>query len=240
MMRTEVSFSDRVDERFRALSSAIATRIDTAKGDLSQGDLGDRVGKGNPSISRDLNGDANLSLKTVIGYEVALDETVLSVPKTEHSATSRRRRRPEGGWTKPDVREDKVDPVTQRLHRLLTRLSRHITAEMQTQDLTQADLADRAGKSPSYVSRMLGGGVNVTLKTIAAFEVALDVHLLTVDGHDLEDLSGSYRTYETVPSLQESSDGGYCLDVGAAQAVKHSKYLIRTQQTEEEEELEAA
>lgn len=243
MMHTKLSFADRVDERFRALSLAIATQIDTAKGDWTQGVLGDRVGKGNTSVSRDLSGEANLSLKTIVRYEVALDEMILSVPEMKQSSPScgRRRQRPEGGWTKPDVREDEVDPIAQRLHRLLTRLSRRIRAKVQEEeDLTQTDLAERVEKSPSYVSRLLGGGVNVTLKTIATFEIALGTRLLSVAGNTANE---PYRQSAFIPQVEPSNDGGYCKDKEgiATRAVTFSNHLIsKGQAATEDEELQAA
>lgn len=245
-MHTKNPSSNPVDERFRTLASAVASQIDAAKGKMTQKDLGNRIGKSNSSVSRDLSGNANLSLESIAAYEVSLDEKILSVPRRKRSSTKcnkRRRRRSEEDRTMPDVREDEVDPVTKRLHRLLTRLSRRITAQMKKKDLTQSGLAERVGKSSSYVSRVLGGGINLTLETIAAFEVALDAQLLEVAGQDLGEVSGSYQTYGMVSSLRMSNDGGYCHDQAGVvtQAVTYSEYLIPTPQgTEENEELQAA
>jgi transcriptional regulator with XRE-family HTH domain len=51
-------------------------------------------------------------------------------------------------------------------------------------DLTQAELARRLGVSPSYVSNLEAGRVNVTVGQLAnvanAMKTALDIHLRTV------------------------------------------------------------
>ena len=49
--------------------------------------------------------------------------------------------------------------------------------------VTQKELADRAGWSEPYVSRLLSGDQNLTLKTVARLEEALGADLLTVVGH---------------------------------------------------------
>lgn len=46
--------------------------------------------------------------------------------------------------------------------------------------LTQKDLAERAGWSKSYVSRLLSPGGNVTLRTLARFEDAVGADVLAV------------------------------------------------------------
>jgi transcriptional regulator with XRE-family HTH domain len=234
----------RVEKRFDRTIQAITRRIRDVMGDMDQSELADRIGKSDSTVSNHLNGRTNLTLRTIVRYETALGEDVVSVPDVQRPSTRRRRR--SGGRRVSEQRAslDDTDPVTRRLHSLLTDLTARIGQVIkEDDDLSQRELAHRIGRHESYVSRVLGGGVNLTLKTIAAFEIALDVQLLTVDGHDLEDLSGSYSTYETVPSIQESSDGGYCLDPEGTvtDAVTHSDYLIQVpQKTEREEELEAA
>lgn len=49
-----------------------------------------------------------------------------------------------------------------------------------TDGLTQRILAERMGKTESYISRVLSGNVNLTLKTIVAFEKVLDEKILIV------------------------------------------------------------
>jgi transcriptional regulator with XRE-family HTH domain len=64
---------------------------------------------------------------------------------------------------------DKTDDVAERIRALLDE-----------RGMTQRELADAMDKQPSYVSRVLGGAVNLTLKTICAFEDALGADLLAV------------------------------------------------------------
>jgi transcriptional regulator with XRE-family HTH domain len=45
---------------------------------------------------------------------------------------------------------------------------------MRERGLTRADLAARMGVSPGRVSQILGGGENLTLRTLAALSTALD------------------------------------------------------------------
>jgi transcriptional regulator with XRE-family HTH domain len=114
---------------------------------------------------------------------VGLGKTVYSVPLDAPKTTGRRRReRPEGGWTAENETRQ-TDPVETRLYRVLTRLSRRIIQLIQSRDdLDQQRLAEEAGIQPSHLSRLLGGGVNPTLETIAALEAALGTHLLCVEG----------------------------------------------------------
>jgi transcriptional regulator with XRE-family HTH domain len=51
---------------------------------------------------------------------------------------------------------------------------------MEEQRLTQEGLETQMGKHKSYVNRVLSGGVNLTLKTIAEFEEALGATIIEV------------------------------------------------------------
>lgn len=57
---------------------------------------------------------------------------------------------------------------------LITQLTNEITWHMRERGLTRADLAARMGVSPGRVSQILGGGENLTLRTLAALSTALD------------------------------------------------------------------
>lgn len=48
---------------------------------------------------------------------------------------------------------------------------------MESQNVSQADLARRLGKSRAHVCRILGGGANLTLDTLAALSAALGCEL---------------------------------------------------------------
>jgi transcriptional regulator with XRE-family HTH domain len=57
---------------------------------------------------------------------------------------------------------------------LVTQLTNEINWHMRERGLTRADLAARMGVSPGRVSQILGGGENLTLRTLAALATALD------------------------------------------------------------------
>ena len=67
--------------------------------------------------------------------------------------------------------EAKVD---EEMHGLVTQLTNEITFHMRERGISRADLAARMGVSPGRVSQILGGGENLTLRTLAALAVALD------------------------------------------------------------------
>ena len=60
------------------------------------------------------------------------------------------------------------------MHGLVTQLTNEITFHMRERGISRADLAARMGVSPGRVSQILGGGENLTLRTLAALAVALD------------------------------------------------------------------
>ena len=64
--------------------------------------------------------------------------------------------------------------IDEELLALVTRLTNDISWYMRERGLTRADLAARMGVSPGRVSQILGGGENLTLRTLAALSTALD------------------------------------------------------------------
>ena len=74
---------------------------------------------------------------------------------------------------KPDHRivDAKVD---EEMQTLVTQLTNAITFHMRERGLSRAELAARMGVSPGRVSQILGGGENLTLRTLAALATALD------------------------------------------------------------------
>jgi len=79
----------------------------------------------------------------------------------------------------------KNDDVVARIHEL-----------KDEQGLTQKELAEAVGKTPSYVSRVLGGGVNLTLETISDFEEALGAEILSVPTSSSVKPATKSRRYE--------------------------------------------
>ena len=70
-----------------------------------------------------------------------------------------------------DQAEARVD---EEMHGLVTHLTNEITFHMRERGLSRAELAARMGVSPGRISQILGGGENLTLRTLAALATALD------------------------------------------------------------------
>jgi transcriptional regulator with XRE-family HTH domain len=87
----------------------------------------------------------------------------------------------------PDQRaaETRID---EEMLALVTQLTNEINWHMRERGLTRADLAARMGVSPGRVSQILGGGENLTLRTLAALSTALDarfdIELSTLKAED--------------------------------------------------------
>ena len=73
----------------------------------------------------------------------------------------------------PDQRATETQ-IDDEMLALVTQLTNEITWHMRERGLTRADLAARMGVSPGRVSQILGGGENLTLRTLAALSTALD------------------------------------------------------------------
>ena len=78
-----------------------------------------------------------------------------------------------GTGVSPDHRATESQ-IEDELLALVTQLTNEITWYMRERGLTRADLAARMGVSPGRVSQILGGGENLTLRTLAALSTALD------------------------------------------------------------------
>lgn len=87
----------------------------------------------------------------------------------------------------PDKRAAEAQ-VDEEMLALITQLTNEINWHMRECGLTRADLAARMGVSPGRVSQILGGGENLTLRTLAALSTALDarfdVELTTLKADD--------------------------------------------------------
>lgn len=208
------SHKDRSERRFKQKAAAVACRIQDLMGSMKQKDLVDRVGKEASTISEHLSGEENLTLRTIAEYETALDGNVVSVPELERSG---RRRRRDSGEDRRVSEERKavkeIDPSKRRLYHLANKMSMFLRHLIQKQGAKQSDLADRIGKDPSYVSRVLGGGVNLTLKTIVQFEEALGECILQVEGVPLQGtFTGTREASDYVQPYRSSNDGCYLDD----------------------------
>ena len=79
-----------------------------------------------------------------------------------------------------DQRLSEITPVEKRWHCTMDDIAARIIDLMELQGLTQDALATRMGKHKSYISRVLSGTVNLTLKTIAEFEAAFDASIIQI------------------------------------------------------------
>ncbi len=73
-----------------------------------------------------------------------------------------------------------IPEATRRLLQRTDEIAARISALMHEQKLNQTALAEKTGKPKSYVSRVLSGTVNLTLKTVAEFEAALGADVFAV------------------------------------------------------------
>lgn len=62
-----------------------------------------------------------------------------------------------------------------RQEELILEVTERLTEALQETGVTRAELARRLGRTPGFVSQVLGGGRNLTLRTIADIAVALDL-----------------------------------------------------------------
>ena len=85
------------------------------------------------------------------------------------------------------------DRIDEEMYGLVTQLTNEINWLMQERGLTRADLAASMGVSPGRVSQILGGGENLTLRTLAALAVAAAVATTAVVQTGLDALARSAR-----------------------------------------------
>jgi transcriptional regulator with XRE-family HTH domain len=106
--------------------------------------------------------------------------------------------------------EAKVD---EEIHVLVTQLTNEITFHMRECGINRAELAARMGVSPGRISQILGGGENLTLRTLAALATALDARfdfelssLKTPDAYTSRGAAEAARTanHHSFPRAQHS------------------------------------
>ena len=62
-----------------------------------------------------------------------------------------------------------------RQERLILDVTEQLAGALESSRVTQAELARRMGRTPGFVSQLLGGGRNLTLRTIADIAAALSL-----------------------------------------------------------------
>jgi transcriptional regulator with XRE-family HTH domain len=73
-----------------------------------------------------------------------------------------------------------VSPCTRRFVDRQGALAVRITEIMQLSGMTQRQLAEKLGKKESYISRIVAGWANPTLRTIVEFEIALGQNVIEI------------------------------------------------------------
>lgn len=99
---------------------------------------------------------------------------------------------------------EQMPPAETRFYRKNDEVVARIHELMDERDLTQKELAEEVGKTPSYVSRVLGGGVNLTLETIAEFEEALSADILSLPASSSVQSAAKRRRYEVESQYTEA------------------------------------
>jgi transcriptional regulator with XRE-family HTH domain len=73
-----------------------------------------------------------------------------------------------------------ISPCTRKFVERQGEFSVRITEIMKLSGMTQRQLAEKLGKKESYISRILAGWANPTLRTIVEFEVALGQNIVEI------------------------------------------------------------
>jgi transcriptional regulator with XRE-family HTH domain len=107
----------------------------------------------------------------------------------------------------PDQRATEAR-IEEEMYGLITGLTNEINWHMRERGLSRADLAARMGVSPGRVSQILGGGENLTLRTLAALATALDarfgIELSTLKAQDAFTSRGTADVEATAPKNHHS------------------------------------
>lgn len=74
----------------------------------------------------------------------------------------------------------RVAPEDRRLYRLCDDFGAALINALLEQGMEPKELARRIGRSTRYVNRVMGGGVNINLQTIAKMEAVLGVDLVRI------------------------------------------------------------
>lgn len=73
---------------------------------------------------------------------------------------------------------DTIPPGTKKYVNRQLGFAATVSEKLKSVGMTQRELAEKMGKKESYISRILSGDANPTLKTIAEIEVALGVDVI--------------------------------------------------------------
>ncbi len=87
--------------------------------------------------------------------------------------------------------EEEIPDEKRKLHRSLTTISMNVHKALRKQDITFEELEKEIGRyneerPGEWIQRMVGGGVNLSLRTIFKLEEALDIKLIDIRDHEWE------------------------------------------------------
>ena len=115
---------------------------------------------------------------------------------------------------------EQTPETERRLAAIMAELGSYVNSLLKSKDMTQKQLAEKLNVKPSVVSRLLQGGQNTTLKTLACLEAALgeDIVLTPKLAHTHPIVKRNFwengnlgfsiqRPYKS--SNQESASGGF-------------------------------
>jgi transcriptional regulator with XRE-family HTH domain len=116
-------------------------------------------------------------------------------------------------WLQSKLRKS-AGRVGYEIERLLIGINEEIVAQMESKGVTRTELARRLGVDKSYVTRMLNGMPNMTLKTLVSVASALDCQVsmpsfskLTTAGSDHLDVPATPKRPQPRKSRQPRVDG---------------------------------
>jgi ribosome-binding protein aMBF1 (putative translation factor) len=70
-----------------------------------------------------------------------------------------------------------------KLHRSLTRVSMNVSWALRKSDMTKEELAEEIERPVEWMNRLLGGGIDPSLRSLYKLEEALEVKLIDVHEH---------------------------------------------------------
>lgn len=73
------------------------------------------------------------------------------------------------------------------LEKAILHFTSELCEQMEVQGLSKAKLARRLDKKPSYITRVLSGSTNLTMKTMVSFAMALEVTFMPELKSEIED-----------------------------------------------------
>jgi len=100
--------------------------------------------------------------------------------------------------------DDKVDPRRLEQQLLLLDAAEQISILMQRQGVTRTELARRIGKSKGFVTQILNGQHNMTLRTLADLAWALDARVRVAEVEDAASSPKASRRQRRTQAAQSS------------------------------------